>query len=162
VAMMALFQSPVAKGNENTSTWIRFSYLVAALSSTTGHIYAVGKIATSSDPKMSLIATYVPKTFTGSSDGLTLVDGPWLFLQYDLIIIALSSLSWAYILVSDLSSSRNRWELPRICLFVLGFVVLGAGGTVSFALLWREGELQRRRDVETGNTELNNLPKKTL
>lgn len=129
-----------------SSSWIRFSYLFAALSSATGHVYVAFRIATSNDSGMSLLRMYVPKTFTGIRDELKLVDGPWLFLQYDLIIISLSSLSWAYILVSRLSADKKPL-VPLSLIFLLGFIGIGAGATVSLALYWREFELQQRRGI---------------
>ncbi len=62
-----------------------------------------------------------------------------------MIIITLSSLSWAYLLVDSLLEKKAsiRKFLPLI--FLLGGVVLGPGAIVSLSLFWREGELQRKR-----------------
>lgn len=153
IAIISLFHSTdQTSDGEISSPWIRFSYLVGALCSATGHIYAVGKIAVSTEPSMSLLAAYVPKDFTGLRDNLKLIDGPWLYLQYDCIIIALSSLSWAYLLVSDLSASPRLWNSTRLGLFILGYLVVGAGGTVSLALFWREDVLQRKRNAANRKT----------
>lgn len=131
--------------------------MLAALSSTIGHVYTFSKVLSGGKGhEFNFVRLYVPKTITGIREGNILVDGPWEFLQWDLIIIALSSLSWAYILLVWLierpgNGSKGKaagigGRLGLALLFLVGFVVIGAGGTVSLALWWREGELKRRRE----------------
>lgn len=127
-------------------SWVRFSYILGTAVSATGHIYVLYKLATSEDSLSAVRRLYVPNILTGFTPDLKLVDGPWLFLQFDLIIIALSSLSWAYILVSRLYFGKTVANVFLLAEFLVGFLLLGAGATVSLALLWREDELQRYRE----------------
>jgi hypothetical protein len=134
---------------ERGISWIRFSYILGAAVSAMGHVYVLYKLATSDSPLSTIRRLYVPSILTEFPPDLTLVDGPRLFLQFDLIIIALSSLSWAYILVSRLSFNKTTMNTALLAELLVGFLLLGAGATVSLALLWREDELKRHRDNQT-------------
>ncbi|KUL83284.1 hypothetical protein ZTR_09133 [Talaromyces verruculosus] len=81
-----------ARNDGRAVWWTRLSYLLAALSSAAGHIYGMGSILVSTDPATTITKVYVPYLFAGP-EGATqkLASGPWLFLQYDLIIISISS-----------------------------------------------------------------------
>lgn len=148
VAFLDRYLSMSWKNEENAVWWCLVSYSVAALSSATGHLYAIGVMALTSDPLLSMKRVYVPDLFTGPPGPLSmLANGTWLFLQYDLIIIALSSLSWAYVLVSRLVPTKSRVSSVLPLVLLVGGLVLGPGATVSLALFWRETELKRRRDV---------------
>lgn len=136
-------------GNKTSaSACIRAAYILAAVTSTTGHTYANYKAFWSDEPGVSWWRMYVPKDLSGIREGTALVDGPWLFLQYDLIIIALSSISWAFLLVRQLLDPRDLSTLRLVLLFLLGHVLVGPGATVSLALCWREGKLEHSRQVE--------------
>ena len=90
---------------------------------------------------------YVPFLRTGPA-GVghdVLIYGPWLFLQYDLIVIALSSLSWAYCLLAAGASPLVRPKHRVFILLLIGTVILGPGATVSLALCYREGILTEYR-----------------
>jgi hypothetical protein len=144
-ALVVVFQTTECS-DATAVWWARFSYLMAAASSASGHLYTAGSILLSTDPALDFVRVYVPFLFSGPQGAQErLANGPWLFLQYDLIIISLSSLSWAYILVDRLLAKGAiiRRLLPVI--FLVGGVVLGAGAVVSLTLLWRERELQRKR-----------------
>ncbi|KAL0929728.1 uncharacterized protein CTRU02_215371 [Colletotrichum truncatum] len=125
--------------------WVRFSYLLAAVMSGAGHLYVMGRIFTSNEKNtVAFIRMYVPFLFSGPS-GVgenVLVYGPWLFLQYDLIIISLSSLSWVYYL---LTSRGDRVPPVSACrcflLLSFGALTIGPGATVSIALWYRESTL---------------------
>ncbi|KAF2811309.1 uncharacterized protein BDZ99DRAFT_497109 [Mytilinidion resinicola] len=151
VAGVSLFKITAASSRnveDDTLRHVRISYVLAGLSSTAGHLYAIGRMFSDTNPLLSFSRVYVPRLFAGP-EGSTekLMNGPWLFLQYDLIIIALSSLSWAYVLIFSLMEEGfGRKALPLV--FLLGGLLLGPGGTVSAALFWREGELHRRRALE--------------
>ncbi|KXJ87199.1 hypothetical protein Micbo1qcDRAFT_124939 [Microdochium bolleyi] len=138
----------IARGRSEASRWIRASYALAAVSSATGHSYATYKALWSGEPGVSWWRMYVPKDLTGIREGTTLVDGPWLFLQYDLIIIALSSISWAFLLVKQLLGAREVSTVRLALVFLLGHVIIGPGATVSLALYWRERKLEQNRQVE--------------
>lgn len=139
----------MASGKSEASGWIRASYVLAAVSSATGHSYATYKaLLCTSEPGVSWWRMYVPKDLSGLREGTTLVDGPWLFLQYDLIIIALSSISWAFLLVRQLLGPREVSTVRLAMVFLLGHVVIGPGATVSLSLFWREGKLEQNRQVE--------------
>ncbi|KAH8596285.1 hypothetical protein B0O99DRAFT_661067 [Bisporella sp. PMI_857] len=126
--------------------WTRFSYLLAAASSSSGHIYAVGSILASSDPKINFVKVYVPFMVAGPEGAnQKLASGPWLFLQYDLIIISASSVSWAYLLTTRCLSKPAGIRILLPVIFLSGSFLLGAGAVVSLALFWREGQLQRVR-----------------
>ena len=124
--------------------WTRATFLLAALSSAAGHLYTMFSILKSSDPCLEFGRIYVPHLFTGP-EGSTkrLANGPWLFLQYDLLIIGLSSLSWAYLFVLKLIAQDKIGIIALFVAFVLGDAMIGPGATVSLALWWREGQLQQ-------------------
>ncbi|KAJ5918462.1 hypothetical protein N7466_010454 [Penicillium verhagenii] len=131
----------------NRRRGVYFVYGLAALSSAIGHLYASIVIYRSSDLELTWSRIYIPNLFHGPPDATTLLaKGPWLFLQYDLIIIALSSLSWAYVVACRSSDRQSSVRLFLPFLLFIGQVVLGAGATVSLVLLWRETVMARKED----------------
>lgn len=89
---------------------------------------------------------YVPFVRTGGAgDAEKLLRGPWLFLQFDLIIIALASLSWVYLLLCDLVGGQKLSGSRLVLALLTSLVLLGPGATVSLALFWREGLLEQLR-----------------
>ncbi|XXH00687.1 hypothetical protein Hte_007037 [Hypoxylon texense] len=140
------FSKLPSRGDEKhrVQSCIRGSYTLAAASSALGHLYAMTRALNSKNEGTTLWRMYVPfpGLFNGPS-GVTdiLIRGPWLFLQYDLIIISLSSLSWAYYL---LSRERGMSGLWLIFALLFGTSVIGPGATVSLALYVREKWLFER------------------
>lgn len=95
---------------------------------------------------------YVPFVRTGGAgDADKLFSGPWLFLQFDLIIIALASLSWVYLLLADLVDDQKLSRSMLVLALLTSLIVLGAGATVSVALFRREGLLEQLRKQTKGN-----------
>lgn len=130
-------------GPGETSRRVSFAYLFAAIVSAIGHISAVTLLVLSDDPRATITSAYLPFPCAGPiGANLQLASGSWLFLQFDLIIISLSCLSWAYLLTASLlpKGDRRRATIPLI--FAFGWMLLGTGATVSLALLWREKQLQ--------------------
>lgn len=130
------------------SQWICATYVLAAISSSMGHLYVMSRIATSHNQAVNIVRMYVPFLSTGppGASGI-LVRGPWLFLQYDFIIISLSSLSWAFLLLGPICL---RWRISATSLTLImmaSSVVIGPGATVSIALLLREGHLPDQNSV---------------
>ena len=129
------------------------AYLLAGIVSTSGHLYT--KITAVLDPQLRLWEMYVPGGWSGPSSRVSgtediLIRGPWLFLQWDLIIISVSSLSWVFVLLErafreDKKRSPRLWTMQVGLLLLVGSVVVGPGATVSFALIAREAELERSR-----------------
>jgi hypothetical protein len=136
-------------GKETTSqtrtafAWVRRSYLIAAASSAVGHLYVMIKILSSIDERMSFSRMYIPTDLLGlTGDPNIFVRGPWLFLQYDLLIIALSSLSWAFVLLCH-AYEQDRVSKAKLALLLFaGHLTIGPGATVSLALFVREGKIQ--------------------
>ena len=148
--LFSRLQTPTKKGEQLAVWWTRASYLMAAACSAISHLYAVASII-SNHGSADLIRAYIPSLFRGSSGmGDRLVSGPWLFLQYDLIIIALSSLSWAYLLVKDLVHHVPFAMIALPLILTAGSLVLGPGTAVSVTLFWREGVLQQERVKANG------------
>lgn len=130
--------------------WVRSSYLLAAASSALGHLYVMAMIFRSVGTNLDFTRMYVPFLWAGPSQTPDiLVRGPWLFLQYDFIIISLSSLSWAYLLVRRFLSGGTLSALSLGLILGSGALTVGPGATVSLALFWREGELYRVRGIDT-------------
>lgn len=137
--------------------WVRASYLLAASSSAMGHLYVVGRTLRSSNREaVNFVRMYVPllSPIIAGPAGTNLnnnnnifVRGPWLFLQYDLIIISLSSLSWAFLLLLRQQQTPPRGQHLSRSINLLGLILLagsltiGPGATVSLALFVREGQL---------------------
>ncbi|TQV96356.1 hypothetical protein IF1G_04939 [Cordyceps javanica] len=134
------------KYSGNAYFWVRSSYLLAATASGLGHLYVMIRVITSADKdSVGFVRMYVPFPFRGPAGvgGDVFVYGPWLFLQYDFIVISLSSLSWVYFLLTAPRPSNARGISARIlivCLF-LGSIIFGPGATVSVALWYRESIL---------------------
>jgi len=129
--------------------WARTSFLLAAASSAIGHLYVKTVILTSTNCIYRFTRMYVPSLSSGPSKTTNvLVRGPWLFLQYDLIIISLSSLSWVYLLLRRLHYDGVPTRIRLVAYLLLGTLTIGSGATVSLALFWREGQLQRLRDMK--------------
>lgn len=135
--------------------WVRASYLLAAASSATAHVYVLTSTILSSNPALSFAEMYVPfvRTDVSGTEDLLLI-GPWLFLQFDLIIMALAGVSWVYILLVDLMDDRRSTRIKFVLALLTNTVLLGVGTSVSVALFWREGILERRRNqTEANDTE---------
>ena len=75
--------------------WLHVSYLLAAVWSALGQLYVVSRIISSHSEAVDFIHMYVPFSLTipKGTDTKIFAQGPWLFLQYDFLIISLSSLS---------------------------------------------------------------------
>ncbi|KAF2137745.1 uncharacterized protein K452DRAFT_329092 [Aplosporella prunicola CBS 121167] len=147
-----LSRLPTEKSDERSVGWLQASYVIAAMSSAVGHMYAFATLMLSSDPRLGFKGAYVPSLFSGPPGAaLKLANGPWLFLQYDLIIISLSALSWAYLLVTPIVG-KESWvrNLLPLLIMVAGFV-FGAGTVVSVILFWREGKMQQERRSRKAN-----------
>ncbi|XXH00492.1 hypothetical protein Hte_006838 [Hypoxylon texense] len=130
------------------SHWICASYVLAASSSAMGHLYVMGRIITGRSQAVDVVRMYVPFLSTGppgTSD--ILVRGPWLFLQYDFIIISLSSLSWAFLLLGPIYQKRQLSATALALAMITSSVVIGPGATVSIALLLRERHLPEQSSV---------------
>ncbi|KAL8847080.1 MAG: hypothetical protein Q9221_007867 [Calogaya cf. arnoldii] len=134
--------------------WMRAAYLAAAIFSAACHIYVLAFSLLSSDPSLSMAAMYVPfvrTTFGAAEDQL--LNGPWLFLQFDLIIIAIASLSWVYLLLGDLLDDQRITRGMLMSALLICSLVVGAGATVSVALFWREELLEQLRKQTEVNAE---------
>lgn len=136
-----IWKSP--RGPRASHRLIHGSYLLAAICSTVTHVYVILKALWAAD--LRLWAMYVPNGFAGTpgTDDI-LVRGPWLFLQYDLIIIAVSSLSWAFALLCHAFKGESSFSPGKAGLMMtVGALTIGPGGTVSLALLARENQLHQ-------------------
>ncbi|KAF7915870.1 uncharacterized protein EAE98_010950 [Botrytis deweyae] len=143
--------------NRIAAWWIQVSYLLAAVLSFLGHLHALTPVVLSSDPVNGVQRAYLPSFFTALLESPNILSsGPWMFLQFDVMIIALSSISWAYILLSRLLARRSgnlcdsklaQFSPLLFTLFLLGVSILGPGTTVCLALFWREGELLSLRSA---------------
>ena len=106
-------------------------WIVFALCSTVTHVYVISKALWAAD--LRLWVMYVPNGFAGTpgTDDI-LVRGPWLFLQYDLIIMAISSLSWAFALLCHAFKGESSFSPGKVGLMMtVGALTIGPGGTVS-------------------------------
>ncbi|KAI9684605.1 MAG: hypothetical protein M1822_005693 [Bathelium mastoideum] len=145
-AVLVLVLSSTRQNDKKAVWWTKASYLLGAVSSASGHIYAFGSLLMSSDPAMTFIKVYVPFLFAGPEGAsLILARGPWLFLQYDLIIISTSCISWAYLLTTRCLPRHAGIRSILPIMFLCGGVIFGPGAVVSLALFWRESQLQAKR-----------------
>ncbi|KAF2734443.1 hypothetical protein EJ04DRAFT_603209 [Polyplosphaeria fusca] len=146
--------SPRARQSTRHSyPWVRATYVLAAVCSAAGHLCTVAQMINSSgEPKLGLTHMYMP-SFTGPSETTNiLTSGPRLFLQYDLVIIAISSLSWAFLLCRSALEMR-AWQQIRLAFcMMLGALVIGPGATVSLVLLVREAAVHRRCELRLGKS----------
>ncbi|KAI1412755.1 hypothetical protein F5Y13DRAFT_162612 [Hypoxylon sp. FL1857] len=141
ITALPLFHRTASRENgiSTAQKWIGISYILAALSSALGHLYTMGSVLCGPSPIATLRRMYVPFPFSGPA-GVTNIFtlGPWLFLQYDLIIIGLSSLSWAYIMLARVSNGKGLSHGALALTMLVGSLTIGPGATVSLALLARE------------------------
>lgn len=155
--LMSVISKAFGSGRRNHAPsyhWIRASYLAAAIFSAAGHIYALAFATLSSDPGLSVAGLYVPFVRTAfGSERDPLLNGPWLFLQFDLIIIAVASLSWVYLLLEDLVDVQRITRGMLMLALSICSVIVGAGATVTIALFWREGLLEQLRKQTEVNGE---------
>ena len=129
--------------------WVRVSYLLAAILSALGHLYVVSRIISSYGETVNFTRMYVPFPITGPAGTASNIfaRGPWLFLQYDFLIISLSSLSWAYLLLRQTAwAQRFSRGILGLIMFV-GTVTIGPGASVSLALFVRESQLHEHYRV---------------
>lgn len=155
--LMSVISKAFGSGRRNHAPsyhWIRASYLAAAIFSAAGHIYALAFATLSSDPGLSVAGLCVPFVRTAfGSERDPLLNGPWLFLQFDLIIIAVASLSWVYLLLEDLVDVQRITRGMLMLALSICSVIVGAGATVTIALFWREGLLEQLRKQTEVNGE---------
>ncbi|KAI1101538.1 hypothetical protein F4804DRAFT_315586 [Jackrogersella minutella] len=119
--------------------WASISYLLAALSSAAGHLFTVGSVLAGNKPISTLVRMYVPMTSSGPNGGENIfMSGPWLFLQFDLIIISLSSVSWAFFVLRKELNGKSLSNSSLALIMTAGSLTIGPGATVSLALLARE------------------------
>lgn len=119
--------------------WVKATLLLVVGTSGITHLYVAQKTLGSSNDAVHLVRMYLPFPFTGPSGAEhILARGPWLFLQYDFLLIALSSLSWAFLQLRDLPSTRRFSSGTLGVLLFIGGFAIGPGATVSIALLVRE------------------------
>ena len=148
VQSLFVFIAGKLKMNEarGASRWIRTAFLLAAASSAFGHIYVIGICMSSKKPNLSLSRMYVPLTLDDRTETTDiLLRGPWLFLKFDFIIIAISCLSWAYAVLGRLLPENAASRGQLLMILVVGLLIIGPGATVSLGLFWREGKLQGQR-----------------
>ncbi|KAI2609239.1 hypothetical protein GGR54DRAFT_651825 [Hypoxylon sp. NC1633] len=146
-ATLIRYQMSRAGANRNQDKrrahrYVCASYLLATASSGLGHLYVMIRVIISKNQAVDLVRMYVPLLFTGPPGTMDiLVRGPWLFLQYDFIIISLSSLSWAFLLLRPIYPKWHVSGLTLALAMMASSVVIGPGATVSIALLIRERHL---------------------
>jgi hypothetical protein len=138
------------KDKSRASQWVQGSYLIAAAVSIVGHLYVFSRVFTAADHDLvSITRMYSPFPFAGPAVVTeVLVRGPWLFLQWDNIIISLASSLWALVLLKQSASIRETSTGAVILAFVLGSVALGSGAAVALALYRREGHLPQKVEGE--------------
>ncbi|TAQ89188.1 hypothetical protein B7494_g2487 [Chlorociboria aeruginascens] len=125
--VVILFSGLISTNSQKrTSRWVQTTYVFAAISSATGHLYATGAMLMSKDPDMGFGRVYIPHLFSGVAGVESrLINGTWLFLQYDHILIAVSILSWAYLLVAQLKLDKPGLDANLLIMFLAGALSLG-------------------------------------
>lgn len=139
-----------SKQDEEAHKWTLVSYLLALVSSTSGHLYVMYRVATSQNAATNLWRMYVPANLVRVENFQhILLEGPWLFLKYDFLIISLSSLSWTYYLLQHTSREEGKpgasSKLVLLLAMLFGSALLGPGAVVSLALFWRERSLVAKK-----------------
>ncbi|KAI1270609.1 hypothetical protein F5Y18DRAFT_17934 [Xylariaceae sp. FL1019] len=137
--------SDVQQASKSARNWTRSAYVAAAVSSTIGHLYTVARIYSSSNENTNILRMRIPSSWNGPTGGVPdmLARGTFLYLQMDIIIFDVASLVWAFALLSRLPNMRMS-SITLALAMLAGWAVLGAGGTVSLALLVREGLLPEK------------------
>ncbi|KAI0384273.1 hypothetical protein F5Y04DRAFT_239392 [Hypomontagnella monticulosa] len=137
-------QNSTGRSEKSNHYWTLITYLFAAVFSGAGHLYTIWQTIWDGSQQFGFADLYIPWPFSSLSGGQDdiLVYGPWLFLQYDFIIISLSSLSWAYYLLKFNTPLHNTLSSQMLVLtLLLGAILVGPATTVSLALLYRETKL---------------------
>ncbi|KAI1879705.1 hypothetical protein JX265_002659 [Neoarthrinium moseri] len=133
------------RDNRVVRRWVQGSYLAATAVSVIGRLYVLIRVFTAENSdSVNLLRMYVPHPFSGPV-GTTevLAGGPWLFLQWDSIIISLASSFWALVLLEKDGVVRESIAIVAVVL-AAGSVVLGPGATATMALYLRESQLPER------------------
>ncbi|KAK4240604.1 hypothetical protein C8A03DRAFT_31310 [Achaetomium macrosporum] len=146
----SLSSSTTARRNKGAATWwVKAVHLQTALVSAAAHLYVMYRVFFDpTDPeKVDLARMYVPVPPNGPA-GLTdaITSGSWLFLQFDHIIISLSSLSWALLLLEKTPLGPHLGKAALVLVLLIAALLVGPGATVSLALYFREPHL--REDVK--------------
>ncbi|KAI0521977.1 hypothetical protein F5B22DRAFT_594906 [Xylaria bambusicola] len=131
------------QASKTAHTWVRTSYLLAAVSSAMGHIYTVARLYMSSEEGTNLARMRIPSPPQGPASGLpdVLARGTFLYLQYDVLIFDFASLSWAFLLLLRMFNWPKASNLTLAFIMFIGYLTIGAGATVSLALYVRESLL---------------------
>lgn len=136
------------KEKNQAKSWLRGTYLVAAILSGLGHLYVMARgITTQESQAVSLIHMYLPFPSSGpSAVSAALVRGTWLFLQWDNVVITLASLLWASVLLSQTRLMRKSNRSKILLLLITASVALGPGTAVTLTLYVRESHLVEGRE----------------
>ncbi|KAJ5817290.1 hypothetical protein N7447_009523 [Penicillium robsamsonii] len=136
---------------DTTSWWLRVAFALSAIVAGVTHVYALGSLVLSKGDMMAVARIYFPWPGQYSHDVvLPLTYGPWLFLKYDWILMSLASVGWAFFQLrkAQCSPKNGRYWAVVSTLLLAGCILLGAGSTVSVALFWKEGLLQKKRGAK--------------
>ncbi|KAJ5788019.1 hypothetical protein N7457_003009 [Penicillium paradoxum] len=153
-AQMMWIPKAAPEQTDITSWWLRVAFFLSATVAGITHIYALGSLIQSKSDIMALARIYLPWPDQYPHGAvLPLKYGPWLFLKYDWVLMSLGSVGWVFFqLQKAQSSAESDWHWAFVVILLLaGCILLGAGSTVSMALFWREGLLQRKRWREKSN-----------
>lgn len=159
-----------SEGGDNAKFYIKATYLLLALYSAAFHLICIFACIFSSDPSATFSGVYIPNPFNVDHDSpQRLTQAATLFLQYDWVIICLTSVLYSYLLIESFVSSPSAatvdedrfmrtiglfpfqaW-LSTVITICLVTVMLGPSTVVSLSLWQRERHLgNRKRTINFG------------
>lgn len=129
------------KQNQADKPYICRTYLTSALFTSLSHVYVLTTALTTTQPQASFTRIYLPRSARVAPAAKdTIFQGALLFLQYDWVLINVSSGLWLYtILRPHLFLTSGLRRAVAFLGTLAGFVLLGPGAVVSLGLWWREG-----------------------
>ncbi|KAL8857760.1 MAG: hypothetical protein Q9178_005660 [Gyalolechia marmorata] len=144
------FASPKDEHKESRKI-VKINLLISAVFSAVIHVYCLGtSILAPSSSLNAFSRVYIPDPASMHANSTyTIVEGAFLFMRYDNIIISTTCALLCYMLLSTHLKPRDLAQKVGLAVGLgVATFVLGPGAVTSLAFWWREGKGVEERAVE--------------